>query len=776
MAVRRLSLAVRYLAVAAVGLLPAATLQAAQKIADIQVAGNQTVKAEVIVQVVSPIAKAGGEVERVDVLLPRIRQEVLRLGYFDDVGVATTSTAAGVVITITVKERLRVSKVVFVGNTVIASDELMKLVRTRPGLLLDGRILKRDAERIAEAYQEQGALAEVADPATNAHGEVTFAVAEVRIEAIRFSGLRIVTEKEAAELFAVKPGELLVGKQVSAAVGRLREAGWFSAVDVAVTAGKKDGGRDVTLVVTVTERPGVLPERIGAPAAAVDAAKLRADVSIVKLDIQYQAGVQVNDTLIYLEQDVSRALAEREQAARAAGAPATALYEWARMLAAVDRKSEATTQFRAAAAGLRKQLEQAPDNIELLLKLAECLGGCAQYEEALGVLRQTVKLAPARWEPRVQFARIAGEQILAAFGKAIAATPGTTRAVLRQSPPMRAVVEMMPWENTRKVILAALDTSAEPTPLVLVGREAAANLAESERLAPREPAVLRECFSAMLDGFFTALHVVGQDAEAWRVIDSDTRTFVTLVGTLIETDPGLALWSAFFESFQSVLSLAGRSGPPLSDEQVTVQFQALARRLTEIAAKWPRALRSSGSMLGILQFLANEQDLARATFEQAIAENPYERQNYNALLGLAYNAGDWAAMEKVVRRRLAANPAAEDYVLLGKVMDRQNRVPEVLGAFREAVARFPGDALGYVATAGWLVHLGTGDTEAETLLAKGLAVDPNNAYALAVRCALRLIQNKPQEAAAALTAALKLKPDEELANVLRERYFPPPPN
>lgn len=747
-------------------------VSAPEKIVDMKVAANKMVKAETILRSARLVVKVGQEVEPLAPVLRAIRQEVLRLGYFEDVEVSSAEVEGGVAVTITVRERVRVSKVIFEGNKVFSADDLMKLIRTKAGLLFDARIAKRDTQRIEEAYQQRGVLARVGNVGVDDAGQVTFTIQEVRVEAVRFKGLRVVTDQEARELFAVEAGASFRTEDVASATRALQSPGWFEHVEVRVSPGEKGAETGVIVEVSVTERPGIFPERVGVPAPDIDADKLRADISIIRLNLNYQATWQVNEYLIDLQEDLNEALGRLEEAAKSDNATPDDLYEYARALRAVDRKQEAATQFRTAAVAYRQLLEKTPENVDVLLRLGESLAATGEDAEAVELLRKAVRLAPDRWEPQTEFVQAARDHILAEFGKAMAAALASpSPADLKHAPAVRAVAELMPWERTRAAMLAALETSQEPDAIVLLGREAAANIAEALRLAPREPAVLRTCFSVMLGGFFTLAYAVGGSPDVWTAMGEEAEAFTKQLGDLTDTDPALALWSTFFHSFRAVLALAGGGGPAASEQQITAQLRTLGKRLTEITEKWPRVLRTSGSILGIVQFIAGEHKLAKATFERAIEQNPYDRQNYNALLGLAFDEEDWAGMERVVRRRIEFQEAAEDHVLLGKIADRQDKPQEALAHFRETIERFPDDALGYVATAGWLLHLGGNDAEAEGLLDKGLAIDPTNAYGHAVRCALRLLQDKPEEAAAALSAALKAQPDEELANVLRSGYF-----
>ena len=114
--------------------------------------------------------------------------------------------------------------------------------------------------------------------------------------------------------------------------------------------------------------------------------------------------------------------------------------------------------------------------------------------------------------------------------------------------------------------------------------------------------------------------------------------------------------------------------------------------------------------------------------------------------------------------------AAEDLIMLGKIADRQGNQEAVGQAFEQAMTQFPQEALAYLEMAGH--KLRGGDDEAGgKLLGKGLSLAPRSGYAYALCCALNLVEGKTQQAGSALHQALELDPEDELANLLRNRYF-----
>ncbi|MBC7287748.1 MAG: hypothetical protein H5T86_06830, partial [Armatimonadetes bacterium] len=91
-------------------------------IASVRVAGNQSISADAILDEVKSILAPG-----MPLTPERVRQAeeaVMRMGYFAKVAVSSEITDKGAVVTITVVERQRIEKIVFVGNTVLSNEEL----------------------------------------------------------------------------------------------------------------------------------------------------------------------------------------------------------------------------------------------------------------------------------------------------------------------------------------------------------------------------------------------------------------------------------------------------------------------------------------------------------------------------------------------------------------------------------------------------------------------------------------------------------------------------
>lgn len=752
------------------------------KITAIEVTGNTSVSTPAILEAIKGIVTVGQEVASPYAVFEPVRQALMRLGYFDDVSVTGSLAQGGYCLHIKVNERRRITGVTFKGNQRLPADQLKAVLVTRPGLFANSQIITRDASRIEDAYRQAGLAARVVAADLADDGVLTFTVREAYLEAVRIRGLHTVGLRDLQGRLSMQAGDAMDQQAISSDVNRLRQTGWFADVQVDVNPGAKDPENAAIVDLIVRERPGVFPDRVGAPLPGLSAARLREDITSPKLDIQYSAEIRTNDFLLDASEGVVAALERLEAATRgvdptqADRAQALALFEHALALDAVQRPEDAKKRFGDAAIAFQRLFDRSPRDVLVLTRLGTCRSRLGEHEAALRLLRQAAQMAPANWEPRVALAQAATSYVLGQFGewmgKQLRVSGPPTPATVAQSPVLRAVIETVPFERTRKLLLDLTKPAPSPEDLLRAGQEVPANLAAALKLAPGEPVVARAQLEALMGSLFAIIWGLGNGTEqVWPVFQEETAQLVERLGDLRDKDPGVALVCAFAQSINAVFMLAGRPTGASSEEELNTQLRGLAKRLTEIAQRWPVVLRTSGSLLGILQFISGEDDMARQTFEQAIAQNPYERENYNALMGLAFKAEDYAEFERVVRRRMAVAPAAEDYILLGKIAERTGKPQEALENFRQAMSQFPEEAIGYAATAGWMLHLGTDDAEAERLLNRALSLNPQSAYAQALRSALLLLRGKGEEAREALRQAFAISPQEELANTLREGYF-----
>lgn len=144
----------------------------------------------------------------------------------------------------------------FVGNTVISSEELLRISGLRPGQLVDEDTIIEAAERIRDAYEERGYIAAVVDvdlPEPGRAGEVVFYIQEVRIAAISIEGLQRVREITVRRVLRFPPGEVYNRDQVMQDYARLQQLGVFEEIAFELRAAAP-GQADLVWILRERER------------------------------------------------------------------------------------------------------------------------------------------------------------------------------------------------------------------------------------------------------------------------------------------------------------------------------------------------------------------------------------------------------------------------------------------------------------------------------------------------------------------------------------------
>ena len=120
------------------------------------------------------------------------RQAIQDMGYF---GAVTERAAAGpnpgdVVVTYTMIENPRVTRIVFTGNTVESTAKLMAVVMTKPGQVLDTNTLAQDTQNIIGVYSQDGYRASISEDINLDYttGVLTLPIIEAKVSSLTITG------------------------------------------------------------------------------------------------------------------------------------------------------------------------------------------------------------------------------------------------------------------------------------------------------------------------------------------------------------------------------------------------------------------------------------------------------------------------------------------------------------------------------------------------------------------------------------------------------------
>ncbi|MCS6830204.1 MAG: BamA/TamA family outer membrane protein [bacterium] len=225
----------------------------AQRIAEIVIRGNINVPQEAILAKIS--AKPGMEFDQST--LSRDRAAIRDMGFFSDVIPRTENTPQGIRIIYEVQEYPRISQVRITGNTVFPAEEILKLMRTQPGRLLNHNDLAADIEAITRLYMQKGYLVNV-DPDTVGPDRddptvLNLPLKEVKVEAVKVTGLRKTRERVVLrEMRYTRPGALYNLEQIQKDLQRVYNTELFE--DISYRAEIGSDLSKVVVTVNVAER------------------------------------------------------------------------------------------------------------------------------------------------------------------------------------------------------------------------------------------------------------------------------------------------------------------------------------------------------------------------------------------------------------------------------------------------------------------------------------------------------------------------------------------
>lgn len=187
------------------GVLSARAQSGKGTVREIEVVGNQRIEQSAILGRIS--LKVG------DPLNPETTREQIRriydMGFFEDVQVQTQPVPNGVKMVFVVREKQFIVDIVFDGNSHFSDEKLTEVITLRSQVFLDQKEVKVSAEKIREAYREDGFQKASVIPIVQALDEtrnrITFFIRESKrgkITTIIFDGRTVVRRKDLLEFMA----------------------------------------------------------------------------------------------------------------------------------------------------------------------------------------------------------------------------------------------------------------------------------------------------------------------------------------------------------------------------------------------------------------------------------------------------------------------------------------------------------------------------------------------------------------------------------------------
>jgi outer membrane protein insertion porin family len=160
------------------------------------------------------------------------RRAIEAMGLFSDVRPRVEQTETGVRVVFEVVENPLIREVRFTGNTVFSAEQLLEVVRNKPGFVFNTNFVEPDIRAIRDAYERAGyiVLPEGYTPPDYENGILTIALSELRVGEIRIEGNTKTRTNVILREMRIKPGDLFNTQRFQRDINRLYNLNYFDQI------------------------------------------------------------------------------------------------------------------------------------------------------------------------------------------------------------------------------------------------------------------------------------------------------------------------------------------------------------------------------------------------------------------------------------------------------------------------------------------------------------------------------------------------------------------
>lgn len=233
-----------------------------RQIVGVRVVGNRVIAPDVILLQIG--AKPGAAYTARQSELDRANID--RLGFFASVQVQVTANVEDpekVDVTYIVVENRPVTAIKFTGNNLVSEADLLKVISTRIGSLLNRNTVGNDVNKIQELFRQRGFAALVLDAQQQPDGTLVFTIQEARISRIDISGLRKTQPSIVRRQIRVKPGDPFDQKRIRTDLNRIYDLGFFDDVTFKVEDDPDAPGAVIVTIGVKEKRTGTFSLGVG---------------------------------------------------------------------------------------------------------------------------------------------------------------------------------------------------------------------------------------------------------------------------------------------------------------------------------------------------------------------------------------------------------------------------------------------------------------------------------------------------------------------------------
>lgn len=233
-----------------------------REISDVRVVGNRVIPSETILAQVRTQRGAAYSTRQAELDRGRIGQ----LGFFASVQAQAApdpTETNKVVVTFIVVENRVISAIRFEGNSLVNSADLIKVLESKVGVVLNSQTVTRDVQAVQKAYSDKGFAVLVQSAAQQDDGSLVFTLQEARISRIELSGLKKTRESLVRKIIRTKPGESFDTAKLRKDLNRIYDLGFFEDVTFKVDDDPNQPGSVIVTFLLKERRTGQLSLGVG---------------------------------------------------------------------------------------------------------------------------------------------------------------------------------------------------------------------------------------------------------------------------------------------------------------------------------------------------------------------------------------------------------------------------------------------------------------------------------------------------------------------------------
>lgn len=218
-------------------------------IVSISVTGNEAVPSG---QITSVLKVKAGDTYDPDAIKQDMKA-VFDLNDFYDVQANFVEVPEGIQLVYSVVEKKPVKEITFTGNTKISAKDLLTLVSTLKGSVVDNKSLNNASQSIEQYYHDQGyILAKVSNITMNPDGEINFTINEGLVEGIVIKGNEKTKTSVISRELNIKPQQPFDTKAAKRSLQKIYNLGFFEDVNIKLNPGREPNA--VVVEIDVVEK------------------------------------------------------------------------------------------------------------------------------------------------------------------------------------------------------------------------------------------------------------------------------------------------------------------------------------------------------------------------------------------------------------------------------------------------------------------------------------------------------------------------------------------